>query len=274
MELQSLKQLMFIPITFQDVCLELIDVVDAHHEPCWQVMEHKHPWFEFNYVESGVLTTLLPDSSFDTAAGESLLIPPGILHANRSSLTRADDGFCLRFTLKKAKNDCDGLFDSLLSAFMSPAPSSFLCDISMFHKTKSPFAAQAAVMDWLLSIYDTRIATPIPAANPIPGNLSNRVILYLNEYYPSKIYVSDIAKALNMSYRNLARVFKRETGSSIIETLTEIRINRAKQLLLTTSRPLVEIAAAVGFENEYYFSNAFFQSQQLRPSQFRKEYQR
>ena len=53
--------------------------------------------------------------------------------------------------------------------------------------------------------------------------------------------------------------------------LIGIRIRHAKQLLIGTAHPISEIAAAVGFENCYYFSNAFKKQTGLSPSDYRKK---
>jgi len=270
MDINVLKQLILTPIIFQNICLEIIDVQGAYHGPEWEVSRHKHPWYEFNYVQSGQLVTNLNGTEFITGEGESLLIPPGVLHSNCSFQKQENNGFCIRFTLKKASKDSEEQFGEIARVLKHPRACAFTSDVSVLFKNKSLYAAQAAAINWLLSLYDLWKTDIQTILTPSSSNLSNQVILYLNEYYPSKIYVSDIAKALNMSYRNLARVFKKETGISIIEKLTEIRVNKAKQLLLTTDGTMLDIATAVGFENEYYFSNAFNDTLMQRPSQYRK----
>jgi len=84
------------------------------------------------------------------------------------------------------------------------------------------------------------------------------------------IKVQELADALHMSYRNLSRRFKQQTGLSLIEKLSDIRIARAKKLLLDTDLTLREIAAATGFDNEFYFSNQFHRYALTSPGQFRK----
>ncbi|MBR5152896.1 MAG: helix-turn-helix domain-containing protein [Clostridia bacterium] len=270
MNISILKQLILFPILFQDVCLELVDVVPADHEAGWEVNMHKHPWFEFNYVQKGAMITNLNGSEYTTSEGKGLLIPPGIPHSNRGIKDQSDHGFCIRFTLKKAETTTNGIYDKLIQVLSSPRASSFPCDVSPLFAYQSLYAVQGSVIHWLFGIYDQWNTDLSFVQQVSTHNISNQVLLYLNEYYPSKIYVYDIAKALNMSYRNLARIFKKETGCSIIEKLTEIRVTKAKHLLLSTNRTMSEIAIAVGFENEYYFSNAFNDYLMQRPSQFRK----
>ena len=100
--------------------------------------------------------------------------------------------------------------------------------------------------------------------------VSPQVMLHLSEYYREKIYVEQIAAALHMSYRTLSRRFKEETGITLSEALNEIRIRNAKKLLVESDMRIYEIALAVGFENEYYFSNAFRKYSHMTPGKYRK----
>ena len=55
-----------------------------------------------------------------------------------------------------------------------------------------------------------------------------------------------------MSFDYLNRMFKKQTGITIFEYLNRIRINKAKELLLTGTMKSSEIAAAVGYCDEYH----------------------
>lgn len=65
-----------------------------------------------------------------------------------------------------------------------------------------------------------------------------------------------LAGLLNMSARTLHRQLKQE-GASLQQLKDEVRMERARDLLLRTARPLKQVAAAVGFRNEKSFSRAF-----------------
>ncbi len=84
--------------------------------------------------------------------------------------------------------------------------------------------------------------------------------------------VQDIASAMNTSYRTLIRRFRAETGMSISDKLTEIRLDRAKQLLISTKLPIYEIAAQCGYENEYYFSGIFKKKLHCPPGVYREKF--
>lgn len=97
---------------------------------------------------------------------------------------------------------------------------------------------------------------------------------YMEENYAKQITVEEIASLVNLSYSHLSAVFKRETKFTIMDYLTQVRIDQAKKLLITTMMSIAEIAYAVGYQDAKYFSRAFFRTTRIRPSEFRKLNQR
>lgn len=268
MDINNLKQLLTMPIVFQDIHLDTLDIENAVHTPDFNLPLHRHALYEFSYVHSGRFITSMDGVEFATSAGECMLIPQGKLHSNRFDIP--DDGFCIRFSLHKEPNaKGSGFYEELISIINVPRAYSFKLNISPLLEYRSFYSIQVAFMDLLFNMYE--LFNPNPTViKPSKSELTNLVITYLNENYKNKIYVSDIAKVLNVSYSTLSRNFKAATGLTIIEKLTDIRISAAKPLLLDSKYTASQIANMVGFENEYYFSKAFKQSAGVTPSNFRK----
>jgi AraC-like DNA-binding protein len=78
-----------------------------------------------------------------------------------------------------------------------------------------------------------------------------------------------LATALNMSPRSLHRQLQEE-GASLQQLKDEVRFERAKDLLLRTSKPIKQVAAASGFRNEKSFTRAFHEWSGETPGGFRK----
>ncbi|HVE52691.1 MAG TPA: AraC family transcriptional regulator [Ramlibacter sp.] len=77
-----------------------------------------------------------------------------------------------------------------------------------------------------------------------------------------------LADLLHVSARTLHRQLKEE-GASLQQLKDEVRLERAKELLLRTDRPVKQVAAAVGFRNEKSFARAFRQWVGVAPAAFR-----
>ena len=69
-------------------------------------------------------------------------------------------------------------------------------------------------------------------------------------------------------------LFRSQVGITVIEYLTSIRINQAKQRLLVTESNCTQICFEVGYNNQSYFTRIFKQVVGMTPRQFRLENKR
>ncbi len=81
---------------------------------------------------------------------------------------------------------------------------------------------------------------------------------------------SDIARSVHFSAPHLARIFRSHTDKTVTERLTELRVTRAKQLLLETTMPITQICFDVGYDSFSHFSKVFKGHVGVRPSDYRK----
>lgn len=82
--------------------------------------------------------------------------------------------------------------------------------------------------------------------------------------------LSYVANELHISLNYLSSVFKKETGQSFVQYLTNFRIDKAKELLRTTDLKTYEIAFEVGYEDSQYFSTVFKKIVGVSPSEYRE----
>jgi len=83
------------------------------------------------------------------------------------------------------------------------------------------------------------------------------------------ISVKDMAKFVMMSDRNFARIFKAELGLTPAKYLERLRIDKARELILSGDQLLQEVAEISGFSNEEKLRRAFIRHFGLSPSQYR-----
>lgn len=97
---------------------------------------------------------------------------------------------------------------------------------------------------------------------------------YMQYHYDQPLTLEDIAKQAHLSVSRLAHLFKEQVGITVIEYLTNIRINEAKRRLLTGDRNCTQICFEVGYNNQSYFTRIFKQVVGMTPRQFRQENKR
>ncbi|XEC93265.1 helix-turn-helix domain-containing protein [Paenibacillus tarimensis] len=95
-------------------------------------------------------------------------------------------------------------------------------------------------------------------------------IMFMQHNYDRDIQVKDIAGAVNLHPGYLQRIFRRQTGQTLMEYLTMHRMEKAKMLLLHTDIPVSDIADYVGINSRQYFHVLFKKHTQSTPISFRK----
>ena len=92
----------------------------------------------------------------------------------------------------------------------------------------------------------------------------------LNKSYWEDISINALAEQVYISPSYLCLLFKQETGSTIKEYLTKIRIEKAADLLDQTDRKVIDICYDVGYRDTKYFSRLFRKQIGTSPAEYRK----
>jgi len=90
-------------------------------------------------------------------------------------------------------------------------------------------------------------------------------------YIDPELSLNAVATQANLSASHFSVVFGQETGQTFKEYLTEVRMNKAKELLRMTSLKSTDIAYQVGYNDPHYFSSAFKKHTGLSPTEFRTQ---
>lgn len=97
-------------------------------------------------------------------------------------------------------------------------------------------------------------------------------IEHINNHFAEKLTLEDIASRAGFSRFHFSRIFKENTGVTVIEHINARRCDNAGFLLRETSKSISEIGAECGFDSPSYFAKAFSASYGLLPSEYRKKY--
>lgn len=106
--------------------------------------------------------------------------------------------------------------------------------------------------------------------DPIQKLVSNAKFL-LQESLEAPIQMEDLAKQLSIGYSKFRKSFKDITGQSPNQYHLELRLEKAKELLSSTTLSISEIAYKTGFESVFYFSKIFKKKMKVSPKFYRLE---
>lgn len=103
----------------------------------------------------------------------------------------------------------------------------------------------------------------------VAGALSRVIRTYVLQHISRRITTEDLARHLNLSRTYLCKRFKEETGQSIADFITVLRVDEAKRLLAVSRKSLGEIAENLGFSSQSHFQNIFKKQVGATPNEFR-----
>ena len=95
---------------------------------------------------------------------------------------------------------------------------------------------------------------------------------YLQEHLSEDISLSVLAEEFHLSAQYISQLFKSEIGVNFLAYLTNIRMERAKKLLLSTALSIGEISEQLGFGDYRVFTKVFKKSEGVTPSQYRRDF--
>lgn len=116
------------------------------------------------------------------------------------------------------------------------------------------------VLEWLIEFENKQFSPMI-----------RHVLKYLTDNFNSDLSLDTLAKNVQTNPSYLSRVFKEQTGYKISDYITNLRMEKAKDLLLDQHLRAKDVALAVGYANERYFSQLFRKHSGMSPTEYKKQ---
>lgn len=99
----------------------------------------------------------------------------------------------------------------------------------------------------------------------------DQVIKFIDKHINQKIFLGDIAKEIGMSEGYLCKIFKSETGKSLVQYVNDLKMNRAAELLKNPELMVKEVSDAIGIDDPFYFNKMFRKHTGMSPSEYKKK---
>ena len=95
---------------------------------------------------------------------------------------------------------------------------------------------------------------------------------YMQQHYQQALRLEDVSSAVGFNATYFSVLFKKETGQNFMDYLTELRINKSKELLCSDDLSIQDVAEQVGYRDLKYFSRLFKKTTGVSPSDYKKLY--
>lgn len=249
---------------------------------------HNHDYTELSFILSGKAQYLINDVVYDVAAGDLVICNPGVEHthivSNKDEPTiefisgfydfhfknmapnsiELKDGSCVLHTTAELKQDIMMHCYAMIAEKES-------CNMSKYFMIKTHLMQLLILVMREVSSDDNFEQSQCSFESYNKNYAVKQIINYLNENYNEKISLEQIAHNMYLSPVYISKIFKEETGESPINYLIKIRLEKARDILLTSDgRSIKDIANEVGYDDVYHFSKLFKKYYGISPLYYRK----
>ena len=122
-----------------------------------------------------------------------------------------------------------------------------------------------------ISLFERRVSSAAEPEKQEERTITG-ITRYLQEHLTEEISLTVLAGQFHLNPQYISQLFKSEIGVNFLAYLTNIRMERAKKLLLSTSLPIAEVAEQSGYGDYRVFTKVFKKSEGVTPSQYRRDF--
>lgn len=243
---------------------------------------HFHDNYELFFLLEGKRDFFIKNHTYSVQPRDLVFISPKVIH---KTIIR-ESPFQKRYAMMIPKDFISSLAlnydDNLFECFQNPSPilkidgEKYTHILNLFNQIYEEYESSHKHKDFILSIlvaellfYLNRYHQEIQP-NPVDTDktLSRQAIDILLASYKESLVLDDIAKQLFVSTFQLCRIFKQETGFTVMEYLTYVRLREAMRLLDSTNDSITDISFLAGFNNINHFIRTFKQHLGTTPKQY------
>ena len=142
---------------------------------------------------------------------------------------------------------------------------------SHYEQEEDSFTSIESLNRWIGSILHKFISFVFDLNDIKHQNVIFKTTAYIKEHLTDKLTLDQAAEQVYLSKSYFCRIIKDELGCTFTEYVNRLRIERSKTLLRSTGMPIAEIACAVGFDDQSYFTRIFKKQTGIAPGKYREQ---
>ena len=256
----------------------------SENKKSWNMPQvHSHSFFEIYCLLEGERNFFLENKIYVLREPSIIIVPPFYMHKTEGkaninvnllissdALTPDEDQFLRSFTEPitiEGNTESEQLFFALLKEFSSNKKAMALNEEYAFCFIKT-----------MLYFLRTAKIKPLENSTISPSHKTDalifKVVQYISKHYAERLTLEFLSDMFFISKNSLGRRFNKVMNCSVIDYLSKVRFSESKKLLLTTNKPISEIASLCGFSSANYYSLIFKKNLGISPQNYRNRNKR
>ncbi|WP_229750058.1 AraC family transcriptional regulator [Paenibacillus nasutitermitis] len=249
----------------------------------------QHNFWEFLYVDKGEIEVLADGRKHLLKQGMIIFHKPNEFHEFYAAEGKAPNVIVITFDCSSASMDrfADKVIKledeerNLLAQMIKEGENAFIFPFRhpLERRGETVFGSEQLLRCYL-EIFLIRLLrrSTLPDSEKSPLSTSarekskddqtKRVLRYMEEKIGDPLNINGICSELLISKTQLKSLFKQNTGYSVMEYFTKLKIERAKRYIREDSFNVTEISQRLGFSSVHYFSKAFKNATGMSPSEY------
>jgi len=240
----------------------------------WKSEEHAHDFCEIIYVVSGSGFTTIDGKEYCIKSNDIVIYNRKVLHEEVSCSADFHVVFFAVDNLKIPTMSEGCLIDPQTSPIISVGEDDSILKIlfetllNEINKKDTGYKAIATYIASSIVFYIMRIKNMSTVNNEVLEELK-KTRDYISENYMNEINLEKLAESACLSKFYYLHLFKEFFSVSPIKYQTTVRLQKAKELLLSTGLSISEISEKVGYDDYTVFLRAFKNKEEMSPKQYR-----
>ncbi len=254
----------------------------------------KNNFFELIYVVDGTGIQIINDNKFHYRKGNLFLITPQDIHS--FEILTPTKFFFLRFNEYYIKtNSQNGQIETVLRMEYILQNASHRPGCILKNKIDKPLIASLIesiineqinqqiyhqkvteqIVNTIITVVARNIALKLPKnIKETTGEMVLEILHYIQEniYDPKQLKAEIISEHFNISLHYLGKYFKKQTGETLQEYISNYKLRLIEARLLNSDMRINEIADELNFSDESHLNKVFRKHKGMNPSEFRKKF--
>lgn len=215
---------------------------------------HVHDRAELYFLTDGVRCLFAGGRMFMLRAGDLLFIPPGVEHRTIDLDGKAYSKLICMLPVSVLPGTLSGISDVRIVRAVGNDREELYSLVGVL--TGGDDLDRIGAVFRMLSVV-LRLPECRERASSLPLGRMSDILLYIEEHFSERITLTELSERFYISEFYLCRLFKEYAGRTLMSYLTDLRVERAKQLLATTDMHIERIAALSGFGSVSSLGKAF-----------------